>query len=614
MANSVYFVDSTTGSDVDNGTTMDLALATVEKAVELGGLGLGEGDVVFVRRVHSEIPASDILAYYDGEPDNPIKLMGWPRPAIPNTTITQADFTNGSKIIDNVVGITPSRTQHTGRYITAPDGEQYMITAVLWEAGVDGMAGGAEYTVGSYATNTTQTKKGKIWAFTDNADTTGTIQYARDSATAWVNNDNVTDADGGDAEIDASGETAVGFLIDREYAGSTVTGTSGKFAIDADEYWFDDMGTEYGFDDTAWTIKESAWDADAIDLPVIDFNDAAYQWRQYRSDFWIISGIEFKDSADTNGLVYAEQQQSHVTYLGCLFKQTTTNVKILCQSTAPILLRKCIIEGSGAGTSQIGVYGRSSLVDIRDSVIMNCGDNAVFMFDGHYIFDNVNMGIEIPNGGDDIKVYYNYCTGRNVSLGGTNGYIALVNQDTIPATSHHAAYMENYQKILGDHKTWTLLGTHEKAAVSGETPNKKLSDNVIKVVPDGAFGTPYADYAYNDWKIYVMEHEIQAVTGSQTFKYWIYNDALGTLNGTNADDNVHLEAEYVKSHDDTSEWTMAKALSTETSIASAADADDWDSLSVTINPAVASKVRLRIYVAKQHATGVLFIDPQVVIT
>ena len=41
--------------------------------------------------------------------------------------------------------------------------------------------------------------------------------------------------------------------------------------------------------------------------------------------------------------------------------------------------------------------------------------------------------------------------------------------------------IENYGKVLGHHKTWYFGGTYESAAVSGEVPNKKVSDVVIKI-------------------------------------------------------------------------------------------------------------------------------------
>ena len=86
-----------------------------------------------------------------------------------------------------------------------------------------------------------------------------------------------------------------------------------------------------------------------------------------------------------------------------------------------------------------------------------------------------------------------------------------------------------------------------------------------------------------------------------------------TLNDTAATDDVYLQAEYVKSYDDTSEYTMAIATSTEIDILDAGAASDWDYLQVTINPAVESKVRLWLCI-RIYDTNDIFIDPQVVIT
>ena len=63
-----YFVDAATGSDYDNGTTMDLAWATLKYAKESGGLSAG--DFVWLRPNHSEIPTSDNAPAYNGSANN----------------------------------------------------------------------------------------------------------------------------------------------------------------------------------------------------------------------------------------------------------------------------------------------------------------------------------------------------------------------------------------------------------------------------------------------------------------------------------------------------------------------------------------------------------------
>jgi hypothetical protein len=224
--------------NVNAWNTADATKNAIEKSTYTNG------DKAWIRRttnwdIADGGTAADISPTDDGGIDGLIYIIGWPRAAIPNTTITQADWTNGSTKVDNVVGTTPSFRGHCTRWATAPDGKKYLITAILWEAGVDGMGAGDEFTVGARATNTTKApdRYGKIYGFTDNLDTTGVIQYTRDSALTWVEDDNITDAGaaGGSAEINSGGETAVGFIIDRPYIGSTVTGVNNLFQIDEDE-------------------------------------------------------------------------------------------------------------------------------------------------------------------------------------------------------------------------------------------------------------------------------------------------------------------------------------------------------------------------------------------
>ena len=604
-----YFVSSADGDDTDNGTTMDDgtgggvgAWATLEHALEAGGLSAG--DYVWVRPNHSEIPTSDIDTAYDGADDNPLSIIGWPKAAIPNTTITEADFTNGSRVVDNVVGITPSREGHTARYITGPDGEQYTLTSVLWEASLDGIEDGvSDFTVGSKLTNTTQTKYGKVWAYTDDGGTAGTLQYTRDSATAWVENNNLTDAATGDGEIDAGGETAVGFLIDRDYAGTTVTGVDGKFQIEADE----DYATAQAIDDSAWTIKKTAWDANNPSLPVIDFNDGAFNIDVNTDDFHIFRNLEFKDTTDVNGLIGL--RASSWLLMGCLFKQTAANAPLLgvAGSRATYRVIRCIFEGSGAGNVQHGVSATNYGVEIymRDSAIFNVGRYALLdALSG--TLKNVNIGTDIPNNDTEIAAPMSgglLCL--DCKLGGENGYF----QSLANLVTHAKIQFENFQQILGNHKTYFTGGEYLSTAVSGETPDKKLSDIVLKITPN----VNNFEFSEEEQQVRIPLGEINADAGSQTFKFWLYNDTGVTLNDTTATDDIYLQAEYVKSYDDTTEYTMATATSAEIDILDAASASDWDYLQVTIVPAVESKVRLWLRISKYEANDI-FIDPQVVIT
>lgn len=67
---ATYFVSSADGNDANSGLTLDLPWATLEYALESGGLSAG--DTVMIRRTHSEIPTSDIVPAYDGTVSAPI--------------------------------------------------------------------------------------------------------------------------------------------------------------------------------------------------------------------------------------------------------------------------------------------------------------------------------------------------------------------------------------------------------------------------------------------------------------------------------------------------------------------------------------------------------------
>jgi hypothetical protein len=520
MAN--YFLDTSTGSDSDNGTTMDLAFATLKFALE--GVTYLAGDILWVRRTLNEVPTADITPIGAGSTTALRRVIGWPR----NThAITSSDWTNGSTSV-TVDDADMTRAQHQGRYITAPDSNTYLITRV----------------------------------------------------------------------VDAST-----IIIDREYAGTTVTNQAAT--IQADE----DYALAQAIDDSAWTIKKTTWNADADSLPLLDFNDGAYQLILSQRYFWDIRNMEFKDSTDANAIIYMSINR-FISFVGCLFRQTTANNTIFRFVYAVIIMRRCIFEGSGSGANQRGIYGSASDVHLIDCAIYNCGDLGLSSYDGATIkLENVNIGVEQANGDHDIgMIAINRIYGRDVRLGGAVGYIVYTY-----ANPMQKVQIENYQKVLGAHRTFYPGGYYEKQAVpDGVICNKKISDYVIKLTPNSADGNFTASA---DCKHQLLEHEIEATTASKSYRYWIFNNAMGTLNDTTAYDNIYLSAEYITAYDDTTEYIVKTIYSSQIDIANAANADDWDYLEVTgVAPATASKVRLSIYVGAYSATGTIYIDPCPVIS
>jgi len=122
-----YFVDSTTGDDGDSGLTMDLAWATLDYAATQA---FSAGDIIWIRRSHSETPSSHIEPVSSGLNSEAFRaIIGWPRAV--NSSVTSATFTQGSTTVDNIVGLSMDREKHLGRFLTAPDGIDYMITKIV---------------------------------------------------------------------------------------------------------------------------------------------------------------------------------------------------------------------------------------------------------------------------------------------------------------------------------------------------------------------------------------------------------------------------------------------------------------------------------------------------
>ncbi len=521
-----YWVDTALGSGDDDGTSPANSKRGVV-AIKTGfEVDHDAGVACIVRRTSAYDEAiaaqdADISPTADGTAALPVVFIGWPRGAIPDTTITEGDWTNGSTTVDNIVGITCARLAHQARWITAPNGHKYLIARVI------------------------------------------------DSNTV---------------------------VIDREYAGGTVTGVDGKFQIEEDE---DYVGRpQAGID--------AGWDADSHNLPTIDFNDEAYQIYCNGSEYLSFRNFNMIDSSDVYGNIRCNNT-AKFELLGCLIKQNTSNAAVLSFFNTWVLER-FVIEGSGSGSSQNGIgYAFGSNFDgkLKDGAIYNCGNHGIVTNGIDICLKNVNVGVEIANGDDDIMMSRGgMVKGTDVKLGGSNGYVIF---DT--ASSGLKCSIENYQKILGEHKSWNFSGESDRVAVIGTNANKKLSDYVLKISPNQD-----RVFVIDNWKQEYFVGNFDLDAGAHTIKYWIYNDTGDTLNDTHGKENIYLEGKYINSYDDTSEYTITDVLSPEIDIIQAADADAWTQLSLTFTLATAGRVKVSLRVAKYEATAYILVDPESVIT
>ncbi len=322
--------------------------------------------------------------------------------------------------------------------------------------------------------------------------------------------------------------------------------------------------------------------------------------------FYIIKNFDLKDAADLG--IIRLSNSSQWLFVGILAKQNS-NSACFYSALASFAAHRFTFEGNGVGVSQVGMHSASSGgLALTDGAIYNMGDiglNTTSICK----FSNLNVGIEMPNGDDDFFFHtQGFVYGKDVNMGGTNG---LVNSIRPFASPHKVilATIENYGKVLGEHRMFYPGGIAQRSAVTGENPNKKLSDYVLKITPN----IDYA-YKYEEGQCVLFEHEYQLNSGSNTIKYWLYNDVGVTLNNRDAMADIYLVAEYVDSFGDTTAYTITKAYSTQDTISAAADADDWDFLSATMTLAIASKVRVRLLISYYDLTGDIFIDPLGVLT
>ena len=506
-----HYVDSHAVAGNNDGTSQTHAWLLLETAVETGALAADH--YIWPRRTHVEFagnPTSDIVPAYSGTPKQPIRVIGWPRD---DHAIASSDWTNGSTgvVVDDA---DMARTKHQGRFVTAPDGFDYLITKVT----------------------------------------------------------------------DASN-----IVIDREYAGATVANSAATIKKDED---YDTRPADV-----------DGWDADADDLPCLDWKNQAFQINLNIKLWWLFKNFEMRDSLDANGLVrtYANGTTG---FQGCLLKTDQNTELINIDALSRAIFKRCILEGSGAGNVQSGIVFGGSSVALFDSAIYNLGDFGIHINTrGAKIYlENVNMGVEIANGDAEFKVdTFAKIHGRDVKLGGTNGYF-----DFFYAPEAKASF-ENYGKILGAHKEFTSQGELTKllAGSGGDAPNQRTGGaaNVVEILYDLSNTTHNLPEPIQDWTPEVYKEPINADTTSQDYR--IYVQSMADLTAI----QLWIKCEYVSGYDDAGEYVFTTVLSTNT-ISARADADDWTQyIEVTgIQPAVASKVRLTVLCAYMHASNKIFLD------
>jgi len=124
-----YFLDlSHDQANGGDGTTMqtdggaDDAFKTFAEAYA----SIGVGDVCWIRRITNVAQIASIVFTQDASPVAPAIWIGWPRDA----RVINCDWENGSTAVSNVDDNDITWSTVCGRWITGPDGFDYLITAI----------------------------------------------------------------------------------------------------------------------------------------------------------------------------------------------------------------------------------------------------------------------------------------------------------------------------------------------------------------------------------------------------------------------------------------------------------------------------------------------------
>jgi len=583
-----YFVDSTTGSDSDNGTTMDLAWATVEHAVEAGSLVAS--DTIWIRRLHSETPTtSSVEAVYNGDSDDgeEISLIGWPR----NTATGTADITNGYPFVFNG-SVTADTEKHQARRIKNDTNNRwYFITDVVYEVPYDGEDNGG-FTVDDTIT-TDGGFSGILTHIVDNG-SDGQLWFRGTYTGTISNNDELKVS--GTVRGDASSDAATCWRIDRNYAGSTVT--TSNFTIQADT----DYTTAQSIDDDGWTITVATWTADADDLPTIDFECSIYGMRWVSDRYWAFKNIVFKDSQTSSGILYFNS--CRVIKLEGLLVQQSCTQELLTSSAVDMYIERVVFEGDlhdDGGAAQgpsLGTSGSKTI--LKDIASYNMGWYGA-LFYGPADGENINLCVEAP------------CDNEPMYIRASNLKLVDTNIGESPDVYHWGPLpglrisFENFHKELGNHRTYLNIGYFSNVIAGAGTP-----------IPDTRSGgagqlmevvcTETVTPRKSEWADILFTHTFYASTASKSYRYYVQSEAELAVT------DLFLEVDYVDDYDSTTEYHRVVVNSDET-VSTRSGITDWSQyIEVTgVQPGVASNVHIKVRCNYTHSSNKIWIDPKVYI-
>lgn len=194
---------------------------------------------------------------------------------------------------------------------------------------------------------------------------------------------------------------------------------------------------------------------------------------------------------------------------------------------------RSIFKGFGGANDNVEIVLNTQGAKFKNCAIYNMGDHGISIVNAALHAENVNIGVETANADDDIFINNGGTSiARDLKLGGTNGDVDIYTL----GQEEGGLISVNHNKVLGAWKRYFYLdGVAEKVAVTGVTPNKKLSDNVIEYTP--ATASTY-EFKEIEQKNKIFESRKTYDAGTYNIKIWIYNDTGNTLNDTTFSDDI----------------------------------------------------------------------------
>lgn len=394
-------------------------------------------------------------------------------------------------------------------------------------------------------------------------------------------------------------------MLLQKYLGTTVTNQAAT--ISADEYYSEAQA----IDDSAWTIKKTDWNGDAHDLPKIDFEATGYYVVHARR-FWLFQGLEFAGGTSSNYGSMSIITGYANAFRGCLFAQPNDTYSIQVNTSA--LFERCTFEGDGAGGGQRGIYCSGSSGSIfKKCASYNMGDWGLRITAGIHRFEDCNVGVEVANGdvdlacSDGVDALFIDC-----EFGMSVGFIDSPGASA-PAFRRSYLFFENFQRTLGAHyATGSHLWVQKTDVVAGSgDPYKRTggADSVLAALSSNAYFAG-ADSAVDDYRM-LAEFHIAVDDSSKSYRFYCQLVNKASLTPS----ELILEAVYTTVYGSATLYRTGRIVSDET-VSQRSGADDWSQyIEVTgVQPAVAGMLHLRIRTAWYDTDGVLYIDPQVVIS